>query len=113
MKNFLGESAATAQVIAAIVVVIIGIATLSYYLYAEFAPRYTATDYQVYKQSQQYNDGMADRLEIFREAYFAPGASQEARDNVRSAVRHEFASYDETRLNPDLRSFLDQMKGGL
>lgn len=113
MKATLRTGAQTTAWLVAFVVAVIGISALSYFLYATFAPRYTAVDYKVYKQSQQYNDGMAIDLEHYQEAYNEPGVTQAARDNIRSIVRHQYASYDDSRLNADLRNFLSQMKGGL
>ena len=95
----------------AIIVVCVALSFIGYFTYAYFNPKYTAVQYQTFKQSQQYNDGMAQELEQFRQDYYATGVTAEQRDNIRESVLHDFAAYDDTKLSPSLRAFLDQMRG--
>ena len=78
--------------------------------YSFFAPKYRAVENQVFKESEQYNDGMIRDLENLQMEYM--NADQAHKDALRSIVLHRFSVYDENRLPFNLRSFYQQLKTG-
>jgi hypothetical protein len=109
MKDILGGLAG----IALVVLLVIGAAWGSFALYATFAPKYTAVNNAVFHQSQQYTDGMAQRLEQYQMAY-NQATTQAAKDAIASMVQHDFASYsadDEAELPANAQQFLEKMRG--
>ena len=78
--------------------------------YSVFRPVTVAIDYKTFKQSQSYNDGMAKDLGNFQLSYLqASGAQQQA---LRAVVLDRFSGYDDTKLSPNLREFLTQLRNG-
>ena len=59
MKELLGIPAA----IIAALALIVGLSFLGYEMSSYFAPKYRALDNKVFKESEQYNDGMVRDLE--------------------------------------------------
>jgi len=87
--------------------------SLSYFAfesYKYFAPKYRAVDNQVFKQSEQYNDGMIRDLENLQMEY--TNADAEHKQALRAIVLHRFSVYDTNRLPYNLRSFYEQLKSG-
>jgi hypothetical protein len=85
-----------------------GLAFGSYKMYEFFAPKYTAVDAKVFKESVQYNDGMIrDLSELQRQYITADDAGKAA---LKPIIIHRFEVYDENRLPADLRSFYNSVK---
>ena len=82
----------------------------SYEAYNYFAPRYRATDYKTFKESEQYNDGMVRDLEELELAY--NNADAEHKQALRAIVLHRFSVYPEDRMPSNLRNFYNQLKAG-
>lgn len=78
--------------------------------YKFFAPKYRAVENQVFKESEQYNDGMVRDLENLQLEYI--NADQAHKDALRAIVLHRFSVYDENRLPVNLRNFYDQLRSG-
>jgi hypothetical protein len=79
-----------------------------FFLYKFFAPRYEAARRETFEESKSYNDGMQQDLRRMQGEYIkATPAQQEA---LASVIIHQFAAYDERKLSPDLRTFLDSLK---
>lgn len=78
--------------------------------YQFFAPKYRAVENQVFKQSEQYNDGMIRDLENLQMEYM--NADVEHKQALRAIILHRFSVYDENRLPYNLRSFYEQLKSG-
>jgi hypothetical protein len=93
-------------------VIVVALSLLGLGIYWFTAPRYTQIQNTVFHNSQQYNDGMNIELEHYRESY-AICSTKSCRDAIRSIVVEEYAPYPESKLNPDLIPFLDQMRSGL
>ena len=70
------------------VAAIFGVSYLGYESYKFFAPKYRAVDNQVFKQSEQYNDGMIRDLENLQLEYIS--ADKEHKDALRAIVLHRF-----------------------
>lgn len=69
-----------------------------------FAPKYAEVRNQTFKESQAYNDGMANDLGDLRLQYFA-AKSQEHKDVLVATIKQRFGSYPKDRLPPELRDF--------
>ena len=92
--------------VALIVVAMFG----SFFAYQYFAPKYRAVDNEVFKQSEQYNDGMIRDLENLQLEYI--NADKEHKDALRAIVLHRFSVYPEDKLPPNLRNFYNDLKAG-
>jgi hypothetical protein len=82
----------------------------SFYAYQYFAPKYRAVDNQVFKQSEQYNDGMIRDLENLQLEYI--NADKDHKDALRAIVLHRFSVYPEDKMPPNLRNFYISLKAG-
>jgi len=82
----------------------------SFFAYQYFAPKYRAVDNQVFKQSEQYNDGMIRDLENLQMDYI--NADKDHKDVLRAIVLHRFSVYPEDKLPPNLRNFYNDLKAG-
>jgi len=78
--------------------------------YSFFAPKYRAVDNQVFKESEQYNDGMIRDLENIQMEYMKADAV--GRQGLKAIALHRFSVYPEDRLPPNLRNFYDQLRSG-
>jgi hypothetical protein len=92
--------------IALIVVAMFG----SFFAYQYFAPKYRAVDNEVFKQSEQYNDGMIRDLENLQVEYI--GADADKKQALRAIVLHRFSVYPVEKMPPNLRNFYEQLKAG-
>ena len=102
----------TAQVLGYIIlacIAVFGLAYGSYQLYAFFSPRYTAVDYKVFKESQQYNEGMIRDLENIKMQYLS--AMPEQKQSLRALTLHRFSIYPQDSMPPDLLNFYNQLQG--
>ena len=82
----------------------------SFFTYQYFAPKYRAVDNQVFKQSEQYNDGMIRDLENLQIEYI--NADAEKKQALRAIVLHRFSVYPEDKMPPNLRNFYNNLKAG-
>ena len=82
----------------------------SYEMYHFFAPKYRAVDNEVFKQSEQYNDGMIRDLENLQLEYI--NADAEKKQALRAIVLHRFSVYPEDKLPPNLRNFYNDLRAG-
>jgi hypothetical protein len=103
MRDFL--SALTAVVLG--FALILGISFGSYKMYEFFAPKYRAVDAKVFKESEQYNDGMIRDLSELQRQYITAKPDEQAA--LRPIIRHRFEVYDRDRLPADLRQFYDSI----
>ena len=86
---------------------VFGLSYGSYKMYEFFAPRYTAVDSKVFKESVQYNDGMIRDLSELQRQYITATPDEQA--SLRPIIRHRFEVYDRNRLPADLRQFYDSI----
>ena len=92
------------------IALIIGLTFVGYEINSYFKPKYTELDNRVFKESQQYNDGMVRDLENLQVEYL--NADAEHKQALRAIVLHRFAVYPEDRLTPSLANFYNQLKAG-
>jgi len=82
----------------------------SFFAYQYFAPKYRQVDNEVFKQSEQYNDGMIRDLENLQIEYISSDA--EKKQALRAIVLHRFSVYPEDKMPPNLRNFYNSLKAG-
>ena len=82
----------------------------SFEMYKFFAPKYRQVDNQVFKESEQYNDGMIRDLENLQIEYI--NADAEKKQALRAIVLHRFSVYPEDKMPPNLRNFYNNLKAG-
>ena len=82
----------------------------SFFAYQYFAPKYRAVDNQVFKQSEQYNDGMIRDLENLQIEYISADADK--KQALRAIVLHRFSVYPEDKMPPNLRNFYNELRAG-
>jgi len=104
------EISAVASTIVGAIALIFGLTFLGYKSYEFFAPKYRAVDNEVFKQSEQYNDGMIRDLENLQMEYI--GADAEKKQALRAIVLHRFSVYPEDKMPPNLRNFYNDLKAG-
>jgi len=92
------------------IALIFGLTFLGYKSYEFFAPKYRAVDNQVFKESEQYNDGMIRDLENLQMDYI--NADKDHKDALRAIVLHRFSVYPEDKMPPNLRNFYNDLKAG-
>jgi len=106
MKEFFG----IVSFIVAAVAVVIGLTFLGYAITDYFAPKYRAIDNHVFKESEQYNDGMVRDLENLQLEYM--NADKEHKEALRAITLHRFSVYPEYKLPPNLRNFYNDLRRG-
>jgi len=79
-----------------------------FFLYQYFAPKYQQVQREVFEQSKSYNQGMIQNLQSQQFDYAK--ADKDGKAALGSIILHETADYDETKLPPDLRDFVDGLK---
>lgn len=108
--NFLKNTVLTVTVIVLALISAVVLSLFSFHMYEYFAPKYTAVDAAVFKESVQYNDGMIRDLENLKMQY--DQADHDGKAALRPIILHRFAVYDENRLPTDLRMFYDNLRAG-
>jgi len=110
MKEILGGIAAFFSGIVGIVLLIAGLSYIGWYSYDYFAPKYRATDNKVFKESEQYNDGMVRDLENLQMEYM--NADKDHQQALRAIILHRFSVYPEDKMPANLRNFYNQLRSG-
>lgn len=80
-----------------------------FFLYKTFAPKYEQVRHDTFKQSQAYNDGMANELYKMRSEY-ASAKDDQTRDAIADMILHRASQYDTTRLPRDLQAFIIKLR---
>jgi hypothetical protein len=106
---FIGVGSVMATILT-ITVLVLGLGYLGWASYDYFAPKYRATDNKVFKQSEQYNDGMIRDLENLQLEYV--NADNEHKQALRAIVLHRFSVYPEDQMPANLRNFYNQLRSG-
>lgn len=76
--------------------------------YKYFAPKYEQVRRETFEQSKAYNQGMVQELQNMQFQY--EQAKPEQKDALASIILHRVADYDETKLPPDLRAFIQKLR---
>ena len=69
-----------------------------------FAPKIEQVRYDTFKQSQSYNDGMAQQVEDVHAQYVTATADQRAM--LATDLLHRLSDYDTSKLSPDDQQFI-------
>jgi hypothetical protein len=96
--------------IAVMVAALFGIIYVGYASYSYFAPKYRAVDNQVFKESEQYNDGMIRDLENLQMEYMTANETQKA--GLKDIIIHRFSVYPIEKLPPNLFTFYTDLRSG-
>jgi len=96
----------------AVIVFVLGMTWLfqgnDFFLYQYFAPKYADVQRKTFENTAPYNEGMMQDLRRMQEEYIS--ADKDHKPAIGSLILHNYASYDETRMPPDLRAFYEQVK---
>jgi hypothetical protein len=90
--------------------VIFGLNMFGFVNYSFFAPKYRQVDAEVFKQSEQYNDGMIRDLENLQMQYMSANTDQKAA--LKDIIIHRFSVYDTNKLPPNLFNFYTDLRSG-
>lgn len=75
---------------------------------AYFQPKYEQVRHNTFKQSQAYNDGMANQL--LKDQIEYTKATPEQQQALRSVILEQYASYNENNLPPQAYAFLVRLR---
>jgi len=104
------ELLAIISAIMASIALVVGLTFFGYEMTNYFAPKYRAVDNKVFKESEQYNDGMVRDLEDLQLQYI--NADAEHKDALRAIVLHRFSVYPEDHMPVNLRNFYNDLRSG-
>jgi hypothetical protein len=90
--------------------IIWGIQGNDFFMYKMFAPKYEQVRYDTWKQSQSYNQGMAQEIQNMQLQYNQ--ADEQHKEGLRSIILHRVADYDISKLPPDTQQFINNLKKG-
>jgi hypothetical protein len=99
---------AVLSVIGALMVIVL-IGLFGFGMDSFFRPAYRQLDNKVFKQSEQYNDGMVRDLENLRLDYIKSDA--EGKAALKGIILHRFSVYPTEKLPYELQSFYLSLKG--
>ena len=75
-----------------------------------FGPKHAAVERQVFKQTRSFTEGKAQELSKLRMEFLRMTAEDvNGKRAIASTIRHNFADFDPSTLNPELRGFLSKM----
>lgn len=80
----------------------------NFFLYKYFAPKTEQVRYDVFKQSQAYNDGMANQLEKYQAEWITSTPDQKLA--LKAIILEQFGSYNSNALPPTAYSFLQTVR---
>lgn len=101
---------ATLGILVLVVAAVAGSAIGAYYLYAYLAPKYESTRRDVMIESRSYSEGTIRELYTLQRQY-QTAKTDEERQTLAAAARHEFSIFPKERLPADLQAFLAQVGG--
>lgn len=87
-------------------VLITAIAFYSFEMSSYFSPKYRSLDNKVFKESEQYNDGMIRDLENLMYDYKTADTDDKKR-TIKSLARHRFSVYPKNKLSSEQIEFLN------
>lgn len=89
----------------------LGIRYASIHIEGFFQPLEQNIQRQVFEETKSYNEGKEQELVKYRLEYMRSDDEVE-KAAIASAVRHAFADYDSSRLEPELEEFLNRCRYG-
>ena len=79
-----------------------------FFMYKFWAPKYEQARRETFEQTKSYTQGSIQELQNMQMEYIKGTAEQKAA--MASIILHRAADFDENRLPPDLRAFIDGLK---
>jgi hypothetical protein len=110
MKEFFEYITSSILALIIFVLLILGFSYVGWLSYDYFAPKYRATENKVFKESEQYNDGMVRDLENLQMEYM--NADKDHQQALRAIILHRFSVYPEDKMPANLRNFYNQLRSG-
>lgn len=104
MKQFIKESGFAIGAAAAIAIAGFGIVAYNLGMQWFFAPKFENVRRQTYENSQSYNDGMVQQLQLIYLEY--KKSDKEGKEIIRSIVSRQYANFPQERLPGHLRAFV-------
>ncbi len=89
--------------------VVVGVLFGAYYATAYFAPKYEAVRRDVMINSRYYDEATTRELYRLKRQYES-ASTDEAKQTIAAAARHEFGIYDSNRLPGDLYTWMEQIR---
>jgi len=73
-----------------------------------FRPAYRKLDNKVFKESEQYNDGMIRDLENLKMDYIK--ADDQGKQALKAVILHRFSVYPKDKMSADLQNFYEGLQ---
>lgn len=109
MKEFFAVAGTIVGSLAAVLALVWIVQGNDFFLYKVFAPKYEQVRHDTFKESQAYNDGMANEFYRLKQDY-ANAQTESQRDAIKDVVRHRASQYDVRRLPGDLQRFIADVR---
>jgi len=91
-----------------VAIVLLGFGSLAYYKY--FVPKWADARREVFENTKSYNEGKTMDLARYRLEYLQE-KDPDSKEALASTIRHMFADFDKEKLTPELRKFLQEVRG--
>jgi hypothetical protein len=95
-----------------VLVAILGLTWLvqgnNFFLYNFFAPKLEDSRREVFENTKSYQQGYLQELENMQFEWVK--AAPEQKDALASIILHRAADFDQTKLTPELREFIDELR---
>jgi hypothetical protein len=79
-----------------------------FFMYKFFGLKYENTRREIFEQSKAYNQGLQQEIQNMQFQYAQ--ANKEQRDALADIILHRVADYDISKLQPDTRQFVENLK---
>jgi len=90
-----------------ILLVVMGFFVLGWYKL--FAPKFENVRRDIFESTRSYNQAKVQELGKYKLEYAL--ATEENKKAIASAIRHRFADYDDSKLDYQLKIFLQEIRG--
>jgi hypothetical protein len=87
-----------------------GLDLLGLHWYKFIQPKKEAARREVFLNTRSYNEGMIQNLIKYKHEYDL--GNDDEKKIITNTIRHMYAEFDESKLNPELRDFLKKIKYG-
>lgn len=104
MRDFIKMIAGILFIIVFLTAVSWGLAISDIAFQSTFGVKKANVQYEVFKETQQFNEGMIMQLQNFEVQYAQ--ADESGKDTIASVVISRYAAYDYSKLSPQLRQFV-------
>ena len=106
------ELMSTIGVVIALLVLVLGVTWIfqgsDFFLYKVFGLKYEDQRREIFEHSKAFNQGMIQELQNMQFEYVK--ADEKHKDALASIILHRVADYDVSKLPPDLKKFIDDLR---